>query len=409
MTAFKHIKRCLAPVLAIWMAWSCTSYVLDDPDTVVTIPNEWSGYIHFGSESVSSKASNLVTSNLVTSMSGLDYHVIAFQYPSTTNWSTFMATGTPSMNDPKFKFPTSVEYNNETGTWTYDARTSNGGQNGTDQLVAWVNGKRYTFFAYYPQSSPDSPVTLNTDPRSAGTPVITYTTPSGLNPLDPSALKDVVTAAVKDATSSVGTVNFAFKHRLSCLTIEARNFDQIKDTDNESQINAKKQTIQNLTLHISSKMYTTLDIPLDPLMASTPGGERYNVEYTISGSTPINVDPIPVGGEVGVVSVSGGNNILFIPQSPNGPDGNPDTDDNMPHLQGYVTFTDKGNLIQTGDISMNGVDGYKYDTNLQFTSDKDFVAGKKYSVIINFTNGNISVAIIESGDWEDENVTHTFE
>lgn len=402
MTAFKHIKRCLASVLAIWMAWSCTSYVLDDPDSIVTIPNEWGGYIHFGSESVSSKASNLVTS-----MTGLNYDVIAFQYPNTTNWSTFMATGTPNSSVTKFPFPTLVNYGD--GAWTYNASIKNNGV----PLVAWANGQRYTFFAFYPpipSHLTGSPVTMSSSESSAGTPVITYTTPSGANPLAPSALKDVVTAAVKDATSSVGTVNFAFKHRLSCLTIEARNFDQIKDTDNESQINAKKQTIKNLTLHITSKMYTTLDIPLDPLMASTPGGERYNVEYTISGSTPINVDPIPVGGEVGVVSVSGDNNILFIPQSPNGPDGNPDTDgDNMPHLQGYVTFTDKGGLIQTGDSSKNGVNGYKYDTNLQFTSDKDFIAGKKYSVIINFTNGNISVAIIESGDWEDQNVTHTFE
>ena len=357
---------------------SCNGDNIINGEQVVDVP--FNGYIHFGSEGTSTRATQ---GNALEDLTGQDFGVIAFQYSS--DWNTFKATGTPASS--QFAFPTKVYYQND--SWTYD-KTNRVNPN-PPVLVEWDNASKYTFFAYYPYSGPGSCIYTATTQSTAGVPSIMYTVPSWTTP---SLLKDVMIASVKDTkNNSDGTVYFNFKHCLSCLTVDARNLD--KDTDDSPY-----QSIRNLSLTITSNLYSELTIPLDYTLLPTPGQKQTgNKTYAVSGSDAISVPPISTTGpdkdKIKVVSVSGDNNVFIIPQKANGENG---------HLEGYITFTDINGTTKSGQASHAN-----YDENLKFDSDKDFEAGRKYSIIVNFANGMISVAIIESGDWTDQNIVHTFE
>lgn len=365
---------------------SCSKEDIADDDIIKDIP--FNGYIQFGEEAQTRASSE----NALEDLTGQDFGVIAFKYSS--DWNTYKATGTPTRD---FLFPTLVYYKNT--SWTYDKSNNNKPANPTQ--VEWDNASRYSFFAYYPYSGPGSCITTVTNQNTAGVPSIKYTTPFGpdLKQIDPSDLKDVMIASVKDAKNNAdGTIYFNFKHCLSCLTVEARNLDEKKADDSSDQ------TITNLSLTITSPIYNTLTIPLDYTLDPTAGISDLksgNKTYIISGNNPINVPPIsvtegdPQKGKIQVVSVSGNNNVFIIPQKAN--------DANTGHLRGYVTFTAKDG-VKTGEQGKAG-----YDKSLEFDSDKDFAAGRKYSLIVNFANGMISVAIVESGDWTDKDIIHSFE
>lgn len=362
---------------------SCQGDNIVEEENVIDVP--FNGYIHFGEESMTRAASG----NALESMKGHDFGVIAFQYSS--DWNTFKATGTPESS--KFVFPTKIiDSDDNDEVWKYDASTRNNGQ----PYVEWDNSSRYTFFAFYPF---DGCITTTSTIRTAGVPTVKYTTPFGsnLNQIDPTTYKDVMIASVKDAKNNAdGTIYFNFKHCLSCLTVEARNLDEKKSDDSSDQ------TIRNLSLTITSNLYNSLTIPLDYTIDPTPEGSQSGEKtYSICDNTAIDVPPIsvtegdPQKGKIQVVSVSGDNNVFIIPQKANGANG---------HLKGYVTFTDKNGTVKTGKLGQAG-----YDKSLEFDSDKDFAAGRKYSLIVNFANGMISVAIVESGDWTDKDIIHSFE
>ena len=352
----------------------------DDSDNGIEIKVPTAGYIHFGTESKTTRASNIVED-----MTGKDFDVIAFQYSYSSDWNTFKATGTPASS--KFPFPTHVTHSTNS-LWTYDASSTNNGQ----ALVEWDNASKYAFFAYYPQSGTGSCIQTATTRNTAGTPAITYTVPSST---DPSALKDVMIASMMDVTNnSDGTVYFFFRHCLSCITIEARNLDEVENSDDHS----KDQTISDLKLYITSDLWGSLTIPLDYTIEQTPGNKTSTTkEYSIFGSsTTVNVPALVKGNSLQTVPVSGDNNIFIIPQTAakNG------------HLKGYLSFTDKN---AEKKIGKENVTGYTYDSNLVFDANRDFEAGHKYSLIINFANGQISIAIIDTNDWTDVNQTITFE
>lgn len=356
---------------------------------------EWNGYIYFGAGDMEraplSRATNIVESFDDDGVTDKNFSVITFQYSATSDWNTYKATGTPNPTITKFPFPTPVTYNSTNKYWTYNASATNGGT----PLVDWDNSSRYTFFAYYPYNW--TQLVTNSTSSTAGVPKITYTMPNTTNPAD---LRDVMIASLKDVQNTAdGTVYFRFRHCLSCLTIDARNLDK------EGEQGAAVQSIKNLTLYLTSNIYTSLSIPLDYSLEATASGTRPNASFTYSNtSTAI---PVPLiansgadEGKIQVISISQDNNVFLIPQKATGAYG---------HLKGYVQFTDKDNVIQTGNKSYENTPDYHYDQSLTFDSDKDFEAGRKYSLIINFANGKISVAIIESGDWTDKNITHTFE
>lgn len=345
----------------------------------------WGGYIHFGLDGCEKTRGYAIEDLASDKVTNKDFGVITFQYSS--DWNTFKATGKPSGN---FPFPTQVLHSN--GSWTYDK------ENKTTRLehIPWDNSSKYAFFAYYPyDNTSNTSVKTETTKSTAGVPSITYTVPSWT---DTSLLPDVMVSSVKDTKNNAdGTVYFHFWHCLSCLSIQARNLDNAKDD------HSTDQSITNLSLTITSTVYSSLTIPLDftnnsslLIHGGTKTGEK---TYSVNTGT-VTVEPIATTGDdmgkMKIADISGDNSIFIIPQKANDPQTG--------HLRGYVTFTDKSGTLKTGKAGASG-----YDKSLEFDSDKDFEPGRKYLLIVNFANGMISVAIVESGDWEEENIIHTFE
>ena len=350
--------------LAALLVSSCNRQGRDDSGIV--IPVDWNGYVYFGSD-VSTRTP------IITSMAGKTFGVVTFKY--TSDWNTFKATGTPessgqsSVPAGKYGFPCpTVVACDGTALCSYDASSTAGGT----QLVEWENGYRYSFFAYYPLASSTMGVAMNSTASTVGTPTLTYTVPSWS---DPSLLPDIMTASVIDATNNAdGTVGLNFRHRLCCIDVQARN------------LNNYEESVKNLVLSITSNVYTSVTVPMDASAALVQSGTKDDgIAYQIIADDESSKVTIPVitGSSSSAVNLSGDNNIIFIPQ----------------------TIADKGRL--QGRISFTNNAGES--KSQVFSSDKDFEAGKKYSFIITFADESISIAIIESGDWLDNDQDILFE
>lgn len=353
---------------------------------MVEIPD----YIQFGADSYTK------VNRLIEDMAGHDFGVFAFRYNS--DWNTYKSTGKP-VSTSEFKAPTKVAYDEASRSWKYDGIND-------QSIQPWIAGNRYSFFAYHPFGW--NKITPS-DERNIGSPVITYTVPyEAGKETNTDDLRDVMRSSSKDLTSSTGVVNFHFTHCLSCLTVEAHNYDKVTDSSDES----KDKSISDLKIYFTSKMYTTLTIPLDEDLTPTPGeiskdGDIF-IFNIVGESTTINVPAmvVPEGGKgsLETVDISRDNNILIIPQRPEGPDGLMETtSDNMGPLTGYISFTGKDGF-KTGNP--NVADS---EESLRFTSSKYFEAGKKLALVINFTDDSVNISIIEPGDWTDKNQEITFE
>lgn len=365
------MKRFVSIILAVLSVCSCGKN-LQGGDSIV--PVEWQGFVYFGAD-VSTKVP------IYKDLNGQHFGVIAFKYDS--DWNTFKAVGKPSSAagdnaNPGFNFPTDVSCSSS-GLCTYGSR-----QNASTP-VEWEQGKVYSFFAYFPYSAATSGtgVILDSTEESAGVPSIKYTVPSWT---DPSSLSDVMTAvAIDEVNSGDGTVGFTFKHRLCCLNVEARNF------------NDSPETAKNLVINIESDMFESVVVPLDPSIDIAPSGNHTGASYQIIPNSDDAKVTIPVydGVSSSTTNLSGDNNIILIPQNV----------DDILDQDGEVVLDGKGKL--TGNISFTDKNGNPQSQD--FESDKNFEPGKKYSFVITFANGSISIAIIESGEWTDVNQDIIFE
>lgn len=283
---------------------------------------------------------------LIEDMTGKDFGVIGFKY--TSNWDTYKALGTPMA---EFYKTTITDSDDRDGVFRYTP------------LVNWVAGNRYTFFAYYPCeqiSTAPTGVSVVGNQSTQNTPRITYTVRSGAKS-DQSKLLDVMTAMVKDTdNSSDGVVGFHFYHKLFCIEVVARNYDETPVSIRNANV-----TFNELTESIT--------IPLDPSISPSTSGTYSNATYNISDSTPISV---PTGGAS--IRISGDDKIILIPRS---------------GLSGKITFTD-GNGVRKEE---------------SFSSSKDCKPGMKYTLSIAFANNALSVAVIESSEWTDVNQNIVFE
>ena len=369
------MKRFAIIVLAVMSVCSCGKNLQGGDDVV---PVEWQGYVYFG-------ADVMTKTPIYKDLNGQHYGVIAFKYDY--DWNTFKAVGKPSSaagngTDPGFIFPTEVTCQSS-GLCTYTS------ENGSTP-VEWEQGKVYSFFAYFPYSAATSGngVILNSNAESAGVPSIKYTTPSWS---DPSSLSDVMTAAaIDEVNSGDGTVGFTFKHRLCCLNVEARNF------------NNSAETVKNLKINITSEMFESAVIPLDPDIDIVQSGSHTGASYQIIPDSDASKVTVPVydGISSSTTNLSGDNNIILIPQNVENIMGDTNGDG-----VDEIILPGKGKLA--GDISFTDKNGNPQSQ--EFESDKNFEPGKKYTFVITFANGSISIAIIESGEWTDVNQDIIFE
>ncbi len=328
-------------------------------------------------------------SNLVEAMDGLDFDVIAFKYSKTSDWSVFRSTGKPENGSETFRFPTLIHYDG--GMWKYDkTRTDNTFVD--PDPVAWASDSKYAFFAVYPKAG-EGGIVMKTDANTANVPWATYTcpTPGGDGFTDVSSMRDVMHASVKDVTSSVqsGTVRLQFNHVLSCLTVEARNFDDKSE-------GGQDETIKNLKVYFTTPTFDGMDFSLeqpDPLVSlypsiDTDGFTKSRRKFVIQGPTETKTVPAKDGKTVLPVTINEDKNIFFVPQE----------FDKTDKIEGYISFIDKDGNTKTGLVG-----DPNYDSSLSFSSEKSLEPGKRYSLMINFTNGVISIAIIQNDEWIDVN------
>ncbi|MCQ2129982.1 MAG: fimbrillin family protein [Bacteroidales bacterium] len=365
---------------ALLLSLLCLGSCGEMPEDIVELGKD--GYISFS-------CGTPTKSNLVEVMDGLDFDVIAYKYSKTSDWNVFRSTGKPENGvDNSFMFPTLVKYN--AGMWQYDRTRSNGF--GSSNPVAWASDSKYAFFAVYPKVD-DGVITMMTDANTANAPWATYTAPSpgGDGFTDISSMCDVMHASVKDITSSVqsGTVRFQFDHVMSCLTVEARNFDDKSE-------GGQDETIKNLKVYFTTPTYDGMDFSLeqpDPLVSIYPSIDtdsfgKSTRQFVIQGAAETKTVPAKDGKTVLPVIINEDKNIFIVPQE----------FDRMDRFEGYISFIDKSGKLRTGLES-----DPNYDSSLRFSSEKSFEPGKRYSLMINFTNGVISIAIIQNDEWIDVN------
>ncbi len=314
------------------------------------------GYIKFSS-SVSTKAP------IITSLRGDAFGVIGFEYPNYQSWSSARSLATPNLCHEL-----AVECD-EYGSCSYDTDPNNSGK----QYMLWDLLNNHTFFAYYPLRTNNNGITISGS-NNLNTPYIIYDIPlgNGENAVDPDNLLDIMTGYAVDQTVRSGEVGFKFQHRLTCIDVIARNF------------NDNTQQISNLSIELNGIQYNRIKIPMQK------GDSQFDVERSIKTGTTIpatvrfniSSDEIVEISKNQVIGLTGNENeeknIIIIPQ------------DN--HISGTAHFKNNGET-----------------KSMTFNSEFELEEGKKYSIIINFTGDDIIVLMVESGAWEVVPVKHDFD
>lgn len=303
-------------------------------------------YIYFNTE-VSSRG------ELMIDMHGKSFGVTAYQY--TNDWNTVKVQAVPNVFD---------DHGQEV-YWTTD---NNGNSFHTyNNLKPWDATSKYTFFGYFPYDK----VSIS-DKETEGVPYIDYTLPDNV-----SDMADVMTASLFDTdNSNSNAVGLTFKHRLVAMDIQARNF---LEEGTDVMINSLSITFENL-------QYNQVRLPLDASLDITStivNGWNGKPTYSIL-SSPVTIEPTnTTSGTNAATSLSANSSLIFIPQTEN--------------LRGTVNLKyqiDGGNEISFAP---------------SFDTGKSMLAGRKFYLLINFSKTSVSIAIVDSGEWSDNNIEIEFE
>ena len=364
------------------------------------------GYMQF-STNVSTKA------NIATNMKGKQFGVIGYKYSKTSNWET-----SKSVTAPMTGFYNQMVNCGNDGVCTYDKDNNTSG----NQLQEWEDNL-YSFFAYHPHNG--SGISLSSS-NATNTPTLTYTygwlsTSGNISVYDSGTpIYDLMTAEAVDVSGSgEGKVNLNFKHRLFAFEILANNYNENEYEknpdgsfilDNEGNkiitVNAR-QKITNLTLTLSGLVNTSMTIPLsmqdgenEPVYnTGTVGSRTFKISdetLTIPAYNETFTDEIDgiveTRGEGVATSISklGSTNkgyVMLIPQA--------ETNNG---ITGVLNWTELDDFKKGGNT-----------VNNEFTSTIEFKPGKLYQIYINFVGSGITIALIEAGNWDNHDVTHTFE
>ena len=330
---------------------------------------QYDRYIFF-SQGIDTKASLI---NSAADMAGKEFAVIGFEYDKSSNWSTEEANAVPNV------------FYNDAGTATIPVETLTCDNEGTgaetiaaeySPLQGWSNTKKYSFFAYYPNSIGNSYVSLvnmNGTAYTPGAPSIKYTmTPADLK----ASMVDLMTASPQkdlDGSDSGVTsqdVTFYFSHCLSCLGLKVKNSS---GGDIE---------ISNVTFILSGIRYTDITIPLDegeisrtaaanPLSASLSLDLGENTdEMTLSPSATEDLS----------------DKLIFIPQT------------EEVSIQMEIVYK---------RLAANGYDGYNEFVTLTLPGADNHLTtalteGKKHIVTVNFTNSTVNVSGAVPEPWKEK-------
>ena len=305
-------------------------------------------YIYFNTE-VSSRG------ELMTSMEGKTFGVTAYKYSNTIDWETVEAKATSNVFDDHGLNVFWTEDENGNGYHTYN------------NPISWDAASKYTFFGYYPYDR----VSIS-ERGIEGVPYIDYSLPRNVE-----NMADVMTASLFNTNNSASNaVGLTFKHRLVAMDIQARNFlDEGIDV-----------TINSLSVSFDNLQYNKVRLPLDASLAITPAVENGwdgKPTYSIL-SSPVTIEPTNMAsGTSAATSLSSNSSLIFIPQATN--------------LKGKINIT----------YQING--GNETTIHPEFDTGKSMLAGRKFYLLINFSKTSVSIAIVDSGEWSDENIEIEFE
>lgn len=304
------------------------------------------GYIYFNTE-VSSRG------ELITNMQEKSFGVTAYQY--TGEWNTVKVQAVPNV----------FEDHGQEVYWTTD---NNGNSFHTyDNLKPWDATSKYTFFGYYPYDR----VSIS-ERETEGVPYIDYTLPDNV-----SDMADVMTASLFDTdNSNSNAVGLTFKHRLVAMDIQARNFlDEGTDV-----------TINSLSITFDNLQYNQVRLPLDASLEITStivNGWNGRPTYSIL-SSPVTIESTnTTSGTNAATSLSANSSLIFIPQTEN--------------LRGTINLK----------YQIDGGDEISFAPS--FDTGKSMLAGRKFYLLINFSKTSVSIAIVDSGEWSDNNIEIEFE
>ena len=419
---------------AVFIATSC------EHEQPVVNPGElpiFNGYMQFSTD-VSTRA------KLATDMRGKAFGVIGYEYSSTAFWS-----GAKSTTTPEAFYNQRVDCDATNGVCQYDSENPSKPGN---KPKSWGD-YRYAFFAYHPFNG--AGIRLSGQDVT-NTPMLTYTygwlNPSGnpewvytkdldgdnnketiINLTDGDApVFDLMTAEAVDVTGDGGgRVALDFKHRMCAIEVLANNYNEnvyeyAKDADgnfildqngnktyklddNGNKIIAEggsaRQKISNLILTLEGLSNTSMVIPLSTkeeddkaYQPSYVNGDVGIRHFKISGdevTIPAFNEVLDGYGEGVATSISQmgstrGGYLMLIPQA-----------GSTTGITGTLHWDQLPDFLEDS--------GDKEGVSNKFNSTIDFEPGKLYQVYINFVGDGITIALIAAGNWDNHNVTHTFE
>lgn len=388
----------------------------------VDIPISVGNYITFWTD-VRTRAELVETKYLEQS-----FGVITYEYDFTNSWGAFKISAKPTTTVlGQSEYPTPVTYSN--GAYSYG------------NVATWGSNK-YAFFAYAPYNN--SSVNPS-DQTVEGTPYVTYK----LDLTDSKNHADIMTGYAADCFSARNKdVTFRMWHRLAAVDVAAVNYyDYSYDTGSvDSNDNAIYNTekieieIESVTATFNNLKYGEAKIYLDHNMPTVPtpinGTPLFSIgDYNLAYSTNSN--------ERDYISVRNKTTMLLIPQEDTTPD---DTADDL-SISVVVNYRKKrpdGTYLQTVvetvketidgeevekmymiDIP-NGSDDSGIDPNPDvsgtitklgpdFTTtqtaifDKALEAKFRYYALLTFTSHAVSINIITSAAWTENDVEHEFD
>ena len=268
----------------------CEQKILFDDDKnehIYQLPEN--GYIFFNSAISNNTRGSLITTPYLQQAFG----VIGYQWDYTdvnANWEA-QEQIKPNLFD---NTPQQVTYANNIHSYTYTT------------IKKWETGKRYAFFAYYPNSIGVSGADVE------HTPYLTYTLPT-----TSTEMIDIMTASAIDmdySSSQGGIVNLAFKHRLSAIDVQMLNLNDPYLTGEERLPVYIKVTDMNIKFenlrYNKAKLYIDNTTPGHSDEFTTDG--TVEQEYTLFTALTEHIPPVETGATV--TNVTSGTPRIDIPQ-----------------------------------------------------------------------------------------------
>ena len=328
-------------------------------DTTIEIPEY--GYIYFDGAAASRGVLYETTAD--DKRLKANFEVIGYTH-TYDDWDAAKVQAKPNVF-----YKQKVEWNGSVHTY-YKA-----GNTDTDGYEQWIGKQQYAFFAYYPYGN--SSISYSGE-NYEGDPYIDFT----FSRSNLANQVDVMTAHAIDVDYRTPTITFDMKHRLSAIDVVANNLYKAEDAD--------EIEITSISITLNDLVYDKVRIPLNMRDVAGLDYTAYSEATNKTATYNLAAGNKTIGSTVNtpITSSTTQTTMIVIPQSQT--------------LSGNVNVGYK--TKKNGTLKENvGAKDYPFS----FT--REIVSGHRYYIQINFAPGNVTIAVLESDMWEEENINHDFE